>query len=260
MPQLIKEEKGVVSIVMAIIIPVIVFGVLYVYAMLDRPQQENTAHKIVYASSEAYLSRYNAYMFEQMGLLTNLDTDGLQPIIVHYLVRNKLVADRDAVKLSISYEQLSNPDVFNEAVNEAATVLVGNAFVAYGVNLLDQFAFAEKIKSLNQSIQNKEKKLSEQFDKIGASHLLNTIKMCRDVQAGRRELEALKDHLFAQKEIFFKTLDDLLAVLSSVKATSEVPQQAMKTFVESKEAHFRELEEAFMKDQRDFLQIGRAHV
>ena len=162
-------------------IPVIVFGVLYVYAMLDRPQQENTAHKIVYASSEAYLSRYNAYMFEQMGLLTNLDTDGLQPIIVHYLVRNKLVADRDAVKLSISYEQLSNPDVFNEAVNEAATVLVGNAFVAYGVNLLDQFAFAEKIKSLNQSIQNKEKKLSEQFDKIGASHLLNTIKMCREI-------------------------------------------------------------------------------
>lgn len=253
MTRLIKEEKGVISIAMAIIIPVIIFGVIYVYAMLDKPQKENTAHKIVYASSEAYLSRYNAYLFEQMGLLANLDADGLKPIIVHYLKRNKLIADLDTVNLSISYEQLSKPDVFNEAVNEAAAVLVGNAIVTYGVDLLDQFTAVDKIRSLNQTIHNFEKKMSEQFDKVGASVFLRTIESCRDVQSGRITIDALKSHLFSQNDAFYKNFNALSSVISKMKSAADEPKQTMKTFVESKETQWREMEASFMNDQKDYL-------
>lgn len=256
MTRLIKEEKGVVSIAMAIIIPVIVLGVICVYAILDKPQQENAAHKIVYASSEAYLSRHNAYLFEQLGLLANLDSNGLQSIIEHYLKRNKLITDREAVTLSIGYEHLSNPDVFNEAVNEAATVLVGNAMVTYGVNLLDQFTFAEKIRALNQTIHIYEEKMSEQFDKIGISAFLRTIEACNDVQSGRRALDALESQLNAQNNAFFKVYEDLLSVVKPLKETIVKPQQTMKAFVESKEAEWGEMAASFRNDQSDYLHLA----
>jgi hypothetical protein len=256
MTRLIREEKGVISIALAIVIPVIVIGVIYVYAMLDKPQQENTAHKIVYASSEAYLSRYNAYLFEQMGLLANLDADGLKPIIVHYLKRNKLIADYDTVNLSISYEQLSTPEVFKDAVEEAASVLVGHAIVTYGVNILDQFTVVDKIRSLNQTIHNYEKKMSEQFDKVGASTFLRTVEACRDVQTGRRSLDALKSHLNSQNDAFYMNFDALSSVISNLKSAVEEPEQMMKTFVESKVTQWRDMEASFMNDQRDYLQLA----
>jgi hypothetical protein len=250
MNRFFNEEKGVVSIVMAIIIPVLVIGVLYVYAMLDKPQQENTAHKIVYASSDAYLSRYNAYLFEQMGILANLDNGGLEPLIKHYLMKNGLIDQPESVSLTINYEQLNSPSIFKEAVNEAATILIGNAFVDYGVSLLDQFAYAEKIKALNQTIQNQEKKLLVQFDKVGTTKYLRQIEACRNVQSGRRALEALTMHIFAQNDAFFKTSEDLFALISSVNTTIEDPHQAMMSFVEAKVTQWCEIEATFINQQQ----------
>ncbi len=174
------------------------------------------------------------------------------------MIRNKLIADRDAVNLSISYEQLSKPDVFNEAVNEAAPVLVGNAMVTYGVNLLDQFTVANKIRSLNQTIHNYEKKMSEQFDKVGVSAVLRTIEACRDVQSGRIALDALESQLYEQNEAFIHNYDDLLSMISNLKATIEEPQKTIKTFVESKEAQWQEMAVSFKNDQRDYQNLAES--
>lgn len=254
MQKFYKEEKGVVSIAMAILIPVIIIGVLYVYAMLNKPQQENTVHKVIYASSEAYLSRYNAYLFDQMGILANLDSGGLNPLILHYLVRNKLIENSESAALEIKYEHMSMPNIYNEAITEASNALIGNAILDYGIDLLDQFAFAEKIRALNQSIENYEKKLSEQFDKSGATQFLRTIKQCDEVQSGKREIARLEGYLNKQYETFFKTIDRMESELARVNEATSNPRQTIEAFIEAKEAQWRASEVAFMTVHQDYLQ------
>lgn len=250
---MIKEDKGVISIAMAILIPVIIFGVLYVYTLLDKPKQENRVHKIVYASSEAYLSRYNAYLFNEMGVLANLDSDTLEPLILHYLLRNKCIVSRESVVLDINYEKLNEIATYKEAIVEASTVLIGNAMVGYSIDLLNQFELAEKVRTMNQSIQNYEKKLSEQFDKKGATRFLTRIKLCRDVQTGKREITALKSTLNLQYETYFETIEALKAAITTIKATIVEPKQAMAAFLEAKEAQWRASETEFVTAHQTYL-------
>lgn len=248
-----KEEKGVISIAMAILIPVIIFGVIYVYALLSTPQRENTVHKIVYASSEAYLSRYNTYLYDQMCLLTNLDSEGLEPLIIHYLQRNDRIDSPESASINIDYEKLSDPIVFKEAVVEASTLLIGNAVVNYSVDLLDQFSFADKIRTLNQSIQVYEKKLSEQFDKTGAIQFLKNIETSHDLQTDKTVLQALEDYLNEQYETYFKTYEAMETEIARSLTAVENPKQTLKTYLEEKEVQWCDSEKAFVSDYEDYM-------
>jgi|GEM_PF-1708487 len=254
MYRLLKEDKGVISIMMAILIPVIILGVITVYTILDKQLQENTIHKIIYASSEAYLSHYNAYLFDEMALLANLDKDSLEPLIVHYLQKNMLIESPEAVDILVVYEKMNTPSVFKEAIVDASTILIGNAVVDYGIDLLDQFALFEKIKTLNQSIQNQEKALSKQFDQSGATEFIKTLRQ-QEVQKGKSQLMAFKNYINAQTEQYHVVLDGLKSELARVKVTMSDPKQAITTFIEAKEAQWHEAELIFANDQLSFLHL-----
>ncbi len=251
-----KGEKGVISIVVAILIPVIILGVLYAYTMLEKPRQENTVHKIVYASSEAYLSRYNAYLFNQFGILANMDSDTLEPLILHYLMRNKLILTQESAVVTIGYEQLSVPNTYRQAIIEASTVLIGNAMVDYALEMLEQFAFAEQVRKINHSIQEFEKKLSEQFDKSGATQILRRIEMCHDVQIGRREIAALKEYLNEQFDTASMSLETLSGTVTRIKETTGDTKRAMTAFLEGKKAQWHATEIEFLSAHQAYLKVA----
>jgi len=248
----IAREQGVISILLLIILPVIILGSVIVYGLLAEKAEVNKAHKIAFACSEAYLSRHNSYLYNNFGILATLDNGGLESIVKYYFMRNNIVESNINLELNLTYETLGNPETFKNAIIDSSSNIVVQELTTYSISLLDQLELAEKMRGINQSLQNYEKKLSDQFDQTGATEILVKIKACDDVISGRKNVDVLKEHMDEKSKIFYENFQAIKNQIDKVSKDVQNPKESIAGYLSTKLESLKKLEESFLAQYHSF--------
>lgn len=163
-------QKGSITVFLALTLPIILLSSLYILSELAVLHQENQGQKIAYTVSESELSRYNSYYKNQYALLVNYQSNQLEDILREYYQRNDLSAP---TSISICYHDLSRPEYFFKAVEDAAQVLIPEELIFQVQQILKKSKGGEHMTQMIEKIEESEKKLA---DVITIPHHLLKIK------------------------------------------------------------------------------------
>ncbi len=164
MYKILKNEKGVVSIFIVILLPVIIIGGLLIFDYLQVYQQENKAFKITYACSDSILSQYNAYLYDSFALYANHNVTDLSVLVTHYFEKNRLLTSQQPINIDVDYYALDQVTTFNQAIKHASFIQLGNVAENYTMDLLNQLELSDRVRYLNERFKFSELKLAERFE------------------------------------------------------------------------------------------------
>ncbi len=145
------RKKGAVSILMVIVIPIFIMGCLLVYQILYQRQVNMRTEKIVLACSDAYLSMYNGYLFDELALLANNKSPGVEVMVREYLIKNKIIDTNVEISFDASYMGLDQPDYFREAIYYASTAQIGRSIVRMGDEWINQLSAIQTLRKVLKS-------------------------------------------------------------------------------------------------------------
>ncbi len=259
----ISNQSGGISIFLVIILPVIILGCVFAYALLYQLENENQMQKLAYASSEAYLSRYNAYMFNQFGILVNSDDISLESAVVTYALKNNLIAGRDNLVIENSRVSLVDHDVFLDALNTAATVVVGQSVLQHGFDIFEQNKSLLKIKNMYDTFAQIEKGIEPYFDELKIMKLLGSLKESKNIEDISKNETIILQYLQTQQVGFenqMQSLKNKVDQYSQNAAEGETSDlERLKLFINQKKGEFEVLEETFKHNQdeiQDMINIA----
>ena len=126
-----QNQKGAISILIVLIVPILIMGTVFLYTMMKRTQKENQAYKIAYAVSDTYLSKYSDYMFGAYGILCTKDEGRFEQLMGHYFVANNFIGYPDEMHVDVSYHSLNNYVYFRESLLHASSVMIETAVIQH---------------------------------------------------------------------------------------------------------------------------------
>lgn len=160
----IKSEKGVISIFIVILLPVIILGGLSLFDYLHVYQQENMGFKVAYACSDTALSQYNAFLYDSFALYANHNVTDLSALITLYFEQNGLIDKETDFNIEVDYDALDQIATYSQAIKDASVTQMGNVAANYTLELFDQLEVSGKIKKLSDQFKVAEIKLAERFE------------------------------------------------------------------------------------------------
>lgn len=255
----ISNQSGGISIFLVIILPVIILGCAFAYALFYQLENENQMQKLAYASSEAYLSRYNAYMFNQFGILVNSDDISLESAIVTYALKNNLIANRDSLTIENSRVSLDDHDVFLDALNTAAYVVVGQSVLQYGINIFEQNKSLLKIKNMYNTFAQVEKGIEPYFDELKIMNLLGKLKESKNIEDISKNETIILQYLQTQQAGFENQLQYLRSTVDQFSQNGVEDETSdsenLKMFINQKKSEFEALEKSFKHNQDEIQEM-----
>lgn len=239
----IKRQDGVISVFMVFLIPVMIISSVVIYLFLSKYMLENKAYKVSYATSQAYLSTYNAMMFEQYTMFVTYDEDQLQQMLQHYFEVNELTEKLHEDAIEIQFKQLSQPKVFQKVVAESAAVTSGKLLTNFTIDLLNQYKLCDKIREVHDKFSSYEQSLSEQFSLNQLEPYIDGIRGVSDIDRYVKEAkQALSDKY--QKYFDIKTAFD--DSIEQVKAEFDETEKSLKAICEEKTSQWNDATKLFV--------------
>ncbi|HAS73191.1 MAG TPA: hypothetical protein DCS67_03505 [Clostridiales bacterium UBA8960] len=156
-----KCEQGIISIFFVLIMPVILISTIGLYMVFFNIQENHSIEKVVYATSETYLSKINSYLFREFGMTATLDEGTLDQMVRYYLTENSLIKKSDEIEMTLEYQVLSKPEHFLAIVMQSAAVSVAREAVDYGVSLLEMQTELNQVRQVMSKISSAEIALSQ---------------------------------------------------------------------------------------------------
>lgn len=216
-----NTEQGIISIFFIIIVPIILMGTFSLYMYFAEIQKEHAVKKMVYATSETYLSKVNSYLFHEFGLTTTLDEGTLDQMVRYYLNENGLINKTDEVSLMVEFKQLNNPDHFKMIVLNSAKISVARELVDYALSTLDVYDVLEQVKFGISKISNLEKELSQMIDEYDFSVIALELRKVGFSEFPAETFAMLKDLVSKQTVSFDQKYHAAVSELELLKRSDE---------------------------------------
>ncbi len=245
--RLIVGQEGVISILLLLILPVMILGSVFTYRLLLVHANENKAHKIAFACSEAYLSRNNAYLFDNFGMIATLDSESLEKSVQFYFEQNQLIENAQDVNVNVTFKTLNSTAIFKEASIDAATIVVAHELTSYSIGLLNQLEIADKIRMFSKTIQNWERNLSEQLDQSGATEIIKNLASCEDVITGKEDVTTLLKYLEEKHQMFYSNLTALNKQVKEFSTSEKQIDVSISDFINTKTKEWNSVEATFLE-------------
>ncbi|GAB6106328.1 hypothetical protein JCM19376_02840 [Fusibacter bizertensis] len=250
----ISNQNGNVSLMLVIILPVIIIGCVFAYALLRQIENENQMQKLAYASSEAYLSRYNEYLFSQFGILANSDELSLEDAISYYAVKNNLISDTNKIEITNKRESLTNSDRFVNAINSAATVVISQSVIQAGLEIFEQNEHLIKLKTMYNALNQAEKSIEKYFEQGVIEEIILSLKSSGSTVELSMYEEQIKQYLQSQRS-GFETEMILLKTTMSQLGMGEHDSTISEMFISHKEEEYKTLENDLSKQYAEIEKI-----
>lgn len=250
------EQEGVISILLLLLLPVMILGSVYTYCLLLEHANENKAHKIAFACSEAYLSRNNAYLFDNFGMIATLDSESLEKSVQYYFEQNQLIDNAQDAKVNVAFSTLNNAFIFKEASIDAATTVVAHELLNYSIGLLDQLEVADKIRMVSKTIQNGERNLSEQLDQSGATEIIKKLASCEDVIKGKEDVTTLLKYLDEKHQTFYSNLIALKKQVNEFSTSEKPIGVSISGFINTKINDWNSVEATFLEQYNQYISFA----
>lgn len=174
------RKKGAVSIMLVIIIPVFIMGCLVVYQMLYQRQMKLRTEKIALACSDAYLSVYNGYLYDELAILAIKKSPGIDALIREYLIKNRILDANQALLSTSTYMTLDQPIFFREAIRYASEAQIGRAIVHLGEEWLDQLSSIQTIRKYLKNYHSLLEKIADISKMMGIEDFLELLEKADD--------------------------------------------------------------------------------
>lgn len=250
----ILSQQGSISLMLVIILPVIILGCVFTYALLRQIENENQMQKLTYASSEAYLSRYNEYLFSQFGILANSDELSLEDAITEYAVRNNLISDASKIEVINNREDLANADRFVEAINSAAMVVISQTILQNGLEVFEQNEHLIKLKTMYNALNQAEKSIEKYFEQDAIDELITALKASGSTAELSMYEEKIRSYLQSQRNGFESEMRMLREAVSQL-GVDESDNAISDLFSRQKEEEYSTLENDFTKRRYEIEEV-----
>ena len=240
------DQRGGISILLVIILPVIILGCVLAYSLLQLIENENEMQKLAYASSESYLSRYNGFIFNEFGILANTEDLSFENLTKQYAIKNKLITNLSDITIESHRDTLTDPEVFINALNNAAVVVVTQSALEKGFEIFEQNKQLAKFKTLMDRLSHTEKKLEKYFEKNEINLLKMSLLDAKSVEMLGNYKNSIKQYLEKLSREFEADMRILMNQLSEV-VDMEKNEAISTVFYNQKYEEFINVEDSFSK-------------
>lgn len=237
--------RGAISIFIVILIPILILGSLQIYTLLKKRQKENQAYKVAYAVSDAYLSKYNAYMFKSYGFLSTLDEGRLELMMSHYFEKNGFIASEDELKIEVDYKTLNEYDVFRSALLDASTVMIERSLVQHVMSYEKLMAVGEQIRQISEKITDCESAITGAFDRSGMTDILERMDSALDLETGSALLSEARTLLGEKEKLFLENANQMKEAIDQAKTGLVDANVQIEAYLETEVNALKDSENAF---------------
>lgn len=237
--------RGAISIFIVILIPILILGSLQLYTLLKKRQKENQAYKVAYAVSDAYLSKYNAYMFKTYGFLSTLDEGRLELLMLHYFEKNDFIATEEDLKIEVDYRTLNEYDVFRSALLNASCVMIERSLVQHVMSYEKLMAVGEQIRQISEKITDCESAISGAFDRSGMTDILERMDSALDLESGSVLLSEATALLEDKEKLFLENANQIKETIDHAKVGLVDSNVQIEAYLETEVKALKDSENAF---------------
>ena len=237
--------RGAISIFIVILIPILVLGSLQIYTLLKKKQKENQAYKVAYAVSDAYLSKYNAFMFKEYGFLSTFDEGRLELLMEHYFERNGFITSEEELKVEIDYKTLNEYEVFKSALLDASVVMIERSLVQHVMSYDKLMAVGEQIRQISSKIKACESALTGAFDRTGITDIFERMDQNYDLESANALVGEARKLLGEKEELFYDNVIQINEALDQAKQEFTDSSLQIETYLETEINALKDSENAF---------------
>ncbi|OJV66004.1 MAG: hypothetical protein BGO41_08715 [Clostridiales bacterium 38-18] len=240
----LNAQTGAISIFVVIIIPVVIIGSFLIYQLVESYKSENDMQKIAHATSDAIISRYSGIMMSRFGMLATPIDQPIEKLVQKYASLNGITDSAHQPDVLITYEQISNPENFSNALKQAALSSKCVSLVAYGTSLLEQNKNYARFQSKINALQYYEKKAFDWLDFEGVEDDMKKVNTFGSLSEMKNDINELMNKIQSIEELFEVDYQDLQNNLYEF--------QLKENDLDTK-AIFTNLEENYQSGKADFF-------
>ena len=248
--------RGAISIFIVILIPVLILGCLQIYTILKKKQKENQAYKVAYAVSDAYLSKYNAFMFKEYGFLSTLDEGRLELLMSHYFMKNGFITSEEDLSVEVDYKTLNEYDVFRSALLNASSVMIERSLVQHVMSYDKLMAVGEQIRQISEKITDCESAITGAFDRAGMTDIFERMNSVLDLESGSVLMDEARVLLGEKEKLFYDNAQKMKETIEQAKMELEDTSVQIEGYLETEIKALKDCESAF----RNYISEYESHL